>query len=185
MLFKIHSEYRGRHSFLSASKYHWIRYDDEKLERTFLRTIAAARGTQLHALAADAIKMRVKLQGRTTLARYVNDAIGYRMTPELVLFYSPNCFGTADALSYRQNKLRIHDLKTGDSSASMDQLLVYTAIFCLEYGFKPHQIEIELRLYQNEEIQIYEPTVDEIVHIMDKIVMFDQRIEQLKAELDD
>lgn len=185
MQFLPHSEYKGRHSFLSASKYHWIRYDDEKLDRTYLRTLAAARGTELHAFAAESIRLKVKLQGRTSFARYVNDAIGYRMTPEQVLYYSENCFGTADAVGFRNNKLRIHDLKTGDSPVSMDQLLVYTSIFCLEYRFKPTDIDIELRIYQNDNIQVYVPEIHDIVHIMDKIVMFDKRIEAIKAEIYD
>jgi hypothetical protein len=34
----------------------------------------------------------------------------------------------------------------------MKQLYVYAAYFCLEYGFKPYEIEGELRLYQNDAI---------------------------------
>src|SRR5690606_25431947 len=102
---------------------------------------------------------------------------------EQVLYYSNNCFGTADAISYRQNKLRIHDLKTGVTKASIDQLLVYAAIFCLEYKMKPSDIEIILRIYQSDEVEEYEPEYDEIVPIMERIVYFDQRIDQLKAEV--
>jgi len=183
MIFKDHSRIKGQHSFLSASKYHWIRYDDAKLEETFINALAAQRGTELHALAADLIRLRVNLDGSDTLARYVNDAIGFRMIPEQVLYYSNNCFGTADAISYRQNKLRIHDLKTGVTKASIDQLLVYAAIFCLEYKMKPSDIEIILRIYQSDEVEEYEPEYDEIVPIMERIVYFDQRIDQLKAEV--
>lgn len=183
MIFKEHSKIKGQHSFLSASKYHWIRYDELKLEETFINAIAAQRGTELHALAAEAIRMRVKFEGNDTLAQYVNDAVGYRMNSEQVLYYSQNCFGTADAISYGQGKLRIHDLKTGVNKANMDQLLVYAAIFCLEYRVKPSDITIVLRIYQNEEIEEYEPTYDEIIPIMEKIVDFDQRIEALKAEV--
>lgn len=185
MHFNPHTNLIGKHAFLSASKYHWLRYNDEKLDESFVKQIAAARGTRLHALAAEAISMRVKLQGRTTMARFVNDAIGFKMNPEQMLFYSHNCFGTADAVSFRNNTLRIHDLKTGESKASMDQLLIYAAIFCLEYRFKPTEINVELRIYQSDEIAIYEPSIDELFHVIDRIVMADKRIDQLRADLED
>ena len=113
---------------------------------------------------------------------YVNDAIGFHMQPEQVLYYSDNCFGTADAISFRNGLLRIHDLKTGVIPAHMEQLLVYTAIFCLEYRVKPVEIETELRIYQNDEILIHNPEVDEIVPIMDKIISSDKILNKLKAE---
>lgn len=182
-MFRDHSRIKGQHSFLSASKYSWIRYDEEKLENTFLNAVAAQRGTELHALASEAIRLRVNLEGVDTLARYVNDAIGFRMIPEQVLYYSQNCFGTADAISYRQSKLRIHDLKTGVSKTSFDQLLVYAAMFCLEYKMKPSDLEIVLRIYQLDEVAEYTPEYDELLPIMEKIVYFDQRIEELKAEV--
>jgi hypothetical protein len=118
----------------------------------------------------------------TTFNLYVNDAIGFRMSPEVLLFYSLNCFGTADTISFRKNKLRIHDLKTGLRLSSERQLEVYAAIFCLEYQFKPHEIEIELRIYQNDEIRVYEADPDVIAHIMDKIRTFDRRINELREE---
>lgn len=191
MPFNKHLNYVGKHSFLSPSQFHWIRYDEEKLDAKYLRAMASAKGTRLHELAASCIREGIKLQGRSTMAQYVNDAIGFRMESEVVLFYSNNCFGTADTIGFRKErgsrnfKLRIHDLKTGETPASMDQLMVYTSIFCHEYGFKPSEIDIELRIYQNDEIHVYEPELDEIVHIMDKIVTFDQRIERLKEQLED
>jgi len=112
---------------------------------------------------------------------YVNDAIGYRMTPEQKLTYSINCFGTADAISFRQNKLRIHDFKSGDTPASMRQLEVYTALFCLEYGYKPIDIDIELRLYQSNEILVHEPLPEDINHIMTRIIVFDKLIDKMKS----
>ena len=112
MIFNKHLNLIGQHAFLSASQYAWIRYDDEKLIERFASSMAAKRGTEMHALAHDAIRLGVKLQGKTTIAKYVNDAIGYRMTPEQVLYYSDNCFGTADAIVFRRNKLRVFDLKT-------------------------------------------------------------------------
>ena len=183
MLFDKHSDLIGQHAFLSASKYHWINYDEEKLDRVFSSRMSAQRGTDLHVFALDAIRLGVKLpKSAKTLHLYVNDAIGYRMTPEQVLHYSDNAFGTADTISFRRNKLRVHDLKTGLHPSSVHQLEVYAALFCLEYRFKPIEIAIELRIYQNDEVQVYEADPDSIAHIMDKIVSFDKRINALKLE---
>lgn len=104
------------------------------------------------------------------------------MRSEQVLYYSENAFGTADTISFRRNLLRIHDLKTGVTPASMKQLEVYASLFCLEYGYKPADIDIELRIYQNDEVLIHNPELDSIVHIMDKIITFDKRIDMLKME---
>jgi hypothetical protein len=183
MLFNRHSELAGQHAFLSASKYHWINYDDEKLERVFNASMTAQRGTELHAFASEAIRLGIKLPStRKTINLYVNDAIGYRMTPEQILYYSPNCFGTVDTISFRKNKLRIHDLKNGVTLTSEKQLEVYAALFCLEYRFKPHEIDIELRIYQNDEVRIYEADPDVIAHIMDRIVTFDKKITAWRME---
>ena len=113
---------------------------------------------------------------------YVNDAIGYLMTPEQVLYYSENCFGTADAICFRNNLLRIHDLKTGVTPTHMEQLIIYAALFCLEYKIKPVDINFELRIYQNDEKIIFNPTVEDILPIMDKIVTADKIIRQLKQQ---
>lgn len=183
MRFNTHSNLVGQHAFLSASKYHWINYDNAKLDETYMRAMAARRGDQLHALAADLIKLNVKLPNTpTTMNLYVNDAIGFRMTPEQVLYYSPNSFGTADTISFRNNVLRIHDLKTGVTPTSEHQLEVYAALFCLEYGFKPFELEVELRIYQNDEVRMYAGDPDAITHIMDKIVTFDRRITAIRTE---
>lgn len=182
MLFNKHLGLTG-HAFLSPSKYHWINYDDEKLDRTFIAAMAAQRGTELHAFAHEAIRLGIKQRGnRQTLSMYVNDAIGFGLTPEQPLVYSENAFGTADAIGFRANRLRIHDLKTGRIPASIHQLEVYAALFCLEYGFKPHQIQNELRIYQSNEIEVYEADPDDLVHIMDRIVTFDKRIKDMKRE---
>lgn len=183
MFFNTHSDLAGRHAFLSASKYHWINYEEEKLERVYVAALAAQRGTELHEFAKEAIRLGVKLpKSSNTLNLYVNDAIGYRMRPEQILFYSPNCFGTADAISFKRNKLRIHDLKTGVTQTSEHQLEVYAAIFCLEYKYKPFDIEIELRIYQNDEARIYTGNPDVITHIMDRIQTFDRRINEIRME---
>lgn len=119
-----------------------------------------------------------------TLKIYINDAIGFGMDPEVVLFYSERFFGTADAISFRNNILRIHDLKTGELAASMDQLLVYVALFCLEYNIKPSELDdIELRIYQSTEITIHNPAIEEIVPIMDKIMHLDKLIEKADEEV--
>ena len=145
---------------------------------------AKARGTELHEFASQAIKLGVKLKGtKQTLHAFVNDAIGFNMESEQVLFYSYYCFGTADAISFRNNKLRIHDLKTGlKVKASMDQLKIYAALFCLEYAHDPHDIYIELRIYQFDEVRAEIGDPDEIAHIMETIKVFSSRIEELQRE---
>lgn len=182
MRFNEHYNVRGRHSFLSPSQYHWVNYDEEQLKNRYLSYQAKERGIELHALAETCIRLGVKLaRNKNTLNRFVNDAIGYKMVPEQPLFYSENCFGTADAISFRGNLLRIHDLKTGSVPASMTQLDVYAAIFCLEYGFSPSEIEIELRIYQSNDVQVLIPEPEDIQHIMDTIVEFDKCLEEYKA----
>lgn len=185
MNFNAHSQLTGLHAFLSASNYHWINYSDEKLIGTYTNYIATLKGTQLHEFAAQCIRLGQKLpKSKKTLNMYVNDAIGYSMRPEQVLFYSPNCFGTADAISFRKNVLRIHDLKTGQTKASMAQLLIYAALFCLEYKIKPGDITIELRIYQYDEVLEHFPGADEILPIMDTIIRFDKLIEKTKEQED-
>lgn len=181
MNFNRHLNLEGQHAFLSASKYHWINYDEEKLIKTFTAFQAAQRGTDLHELASRCIQLGVKLpRTKSALNCYVNDAIGFKMETEQVLYYSDNCFGTADTISFRNNMLRIHDLKTGVTPTSMNQLLVYAALFCLEYIVKPTEIDMELRLYQSDTIMIDSPTPDMVSEIMDKIIFFDKKIELLK-----
>lgn len=182
MIFNAHLELLDRHAFLSPSNYHWINYTDEKLESRFISSMAARRGSDLHALAHEAIRLGVRLaRSNQSLATYVNDAIGYKMNCEQPLFYSENCFGKADTICFRSNKLRIHDLKTGVIYTSEHQLEVYAALFCLEYSVDPLSIAIEMRIYQREEIRVFEPTPDTILGIMDRIVDFDQQIEMMKA----
>lgn len=183
MLFNTHSRLVGQHAVLSASKYHWTNYDEDKLDRMYLAYLAAKRGTELHAFAHEAIRLGQKLpRGTKSLNAYVNDAIGYRMSSEQILYYSDNCFGTADTISFRKNQLRIHDLKTGAAPTSERQLEVYAALFCLEYRFSPFDIETELRIYQNDEVRVYAGDPDTIVHIMDRIKVFDKRIDAIKQE---
>lgn len=183
MNWNTHSAIKGSHAFLGASKYHWVNYTDDKLIEAYTRFTAAQRGTRLHDLASELISLGQKLpRSKKTLNMYVNDAIGFRMRPEQPLFYSENCFGTADAISFKDGLLRIHDLKTGVIPAHMEQLLVYSALFCLEYRMKPSDIRMELRIYQNDEVLVHNPEVDEVVPIIDKIISFDKLLNKIKAE---
>ena len=179
----------GGHSFLSPSSYHWLNYEEDKLVRVYKNHLAAAQGTMLHDLAAKHILLKLKMpNNRITFNKYVNDAIGYRMTPEQKLYYSPYCWGTADAICFNEKKgfLRIHDLKTGVTPASFHQLEIYAALFCLEYGkelnFNPGDIEIELRIYQNDDILIGNPEADVIVPIMDWIKVASKILEKIDSE---
>lgn len=183
MNFNRHLNYEGLHAFLGASKYHWINYDATKLVQSYRSNLQRVRGTELHEFAARCIKLGQKLpRSKKTLNQYVNDAIGYRMSPEVVLFYSDNCFGTADAISFRDNLLRIHDYKSGDIPAHMEQLMIYAALFCLEYRYDPSKIDIELRIYQSDEVVPYIPSPDEIRPIMNKIIEFDKLIMKIRSE---
>ena len=183
MIFNKHSALEGQHAFLGASKYHWINYDEAKVAESYNRFLAAQKGTVLHEFAAQCIRLGQKLpKSRKTLNMYVNDAIGYKMSPEQILYYSENCFGTADAIVFRDGLLRIHDLKTGLIAAHMEQLEIYAALFCLEYKVKPGNIDMELRLYQNNEILFHTPTAEDIVPIIDKIVTFDKIISKIKDQ---
>lgn len=184
MKFFDHSNMTGRHAFLSASKYHWIRYDEEHLYEAFTNSMDAVMGTRLHAFAAEAINLKQRMPETTaTLNAYVNDAIGFRMTPEVLLMASENAFGTADTVSFHDNTLRIHDLKNGVTPAKMDQLIVYACFFLIEYQFKPNEIKIALRIYQNDDIQEYVPELDELAHVIDKILTFDDLITKWKAQV--
>lgn len=183
MNFIKHSALEGQHAFLGASRYHWINYDEDKLVSSYSSFLAVQKGTILHEFAAQCIRLGQKLpKSKKTLNMYVNDAVGFKMTPEQILYYSDNCFGTADAISFRNNLLRIHDYKSGKIPAHMEQLEIYAALFCLEYSFKPSEIDMELRLYQSDEILYHEPTAEDIVPIMDKIVTFDKVIQKIKSE---
>ena len=189
MNFNKHYDLEGRHAFLGASKYHWLNYTEEKVAESYLNQMAKEKGTELHEFAAQCIKLGVKLpRSKKTLTMYVNDAIGYKMTPEQPLYYSDNCFGTADTICFRKNKetgrelLRIHDYKSGKTPARMEQLMIYAALFCLEYRIKPTSIDYELRIYQNNEIIYSEPTGEDIIPIIDKIISFDKIITKIQLE---
>lgn len=184
--FNDHHKLEGTHAYLSASKYSWVNYDDEHFIKTYRNSQAAELGTKIHALAAELISFKQHLpEERKTLNMHVNDAIDLEMSPEVVLYYSPYAYGTSDAISYdpENHFLRIHDLKTGTIPAKMTQLYVYASLFCLEYDLFPTEIKSEFRIYQNDEVFVDPtPDVDKISHIMDKIVHFDDLINQMRLE---
>jgi len=143
---------------------------------------AAAYGIAQHAYAQGEIQASRLSSHVGTLGMYINDAIRYKMTCEQVLFYSENCFGTADAISFRYKTLRIFDLKTGVVAGSVHQLEIYAALFCLEYNIDPFKITTELRIYQADEVIVYDADPEDIAFIMEKIQEFDQQIQQLRIE---
>lgn len=183
MNFNEHSNLNGLHAPFSPSQPAWLRYDDNKIREVYRNKQAVLIGTRLHQWAAETIQLGIKQQrSNRTICNYVNDAIGFRMTPEQVLYFSPRFFGTADAITFKNGMLRIHDLKTGKNPAHMEQLEIYSALYCLEYGVKPADINIELRMYQNDEVIVHNPDVTDIVPIMDKIRHFDKVLEELEEE---
>lgn len=109
-----------------------------------------------------------------TVKYYINDAIGFKMLVEQPLVYSKNIFGTADSIIFKDNLLRIHDLKTGNNEPKMEQLIIYAALFCLEYDIKPSDIEYELRLYHWDGMIIHKPTVEDLLPVIDSIVTIEK-----------
>lgn len=209
MIFNEHSNLVGQHAFLGASKYHWLNYDEETLINRFRLQNQATIGTILHNLASLCIKNHIKLSKTNdkhmvtlellrngisgdsfssstileTLAPFVNDAIAFGMRSEQVLYYSENCFGTTDAISYKDGILRIHDYKSGTMPAHMEQLMIYAGIFCLEYKINPYDIlETELRIYQNAEILYHKPEAREIEDITKRIIEANNIIEKISCK---
>lgn len=213
MIFNKHLELEGRHAILSPSKPYWLNYDDAALEKFYISSYATEIGTLVHEYACDRIRYRMPLDPENDEAKnglllhlmkngipfraidldrlfynlvpYVNDGIGYRMESEVILKYSELCFGTADAISVRRNWLRIHDLKTGTTPAHMEQLLTYAALFFHEYkrDYRPNTMKVELRIYQNNDILVHQPTLEEIRKTMDQIVHEDKVLSR-KATID-
>jgi hypothetical protein len=184
--FNPHPKLEGLHAPFSASQSSWLRYDDDRAVEVYANRKASEMGTILHQWAKTTIDLKIKQpKSKKTLYAYVNDAIGFDMSTEVVLFYSERFLGTADAISFKNNKLRIHDLKTGSSGrieSHLEQLEVYAALFCLEYKIKPGDIDIELRVYKNDDVCVHNPTAEDIVPIMDKIIHFNKLLEKLEYE---
>lgn len=197
----------GDHAVLGASQHSWLNYDVDKLFESYKRRYAQAIGTLSHEYAKGYIRwgQKAKAGDKTglfvhllehnipansidinnlfeTWKLYVNDCVQARMRPEQVLYYSNNCFGTADAISYKKNLLRIFDLKTGNGKVSMDQLYVYAALFCLEYEVAPGRIDIQTRIYQFGDYTEEYPTAEDILPVMDKIKTFDRLLEKYKED---
>lgn len=184
MNFNKHSILEGTHAPFGASQSSWLRYSDDKVLDVYKNLQAKMMGTRLHAWAKETIDLGIKQpRSKKTLYAYVNDAIGFKMDTEVVLYYSDNFFGTADSISFRDNFLRIHDLKTGKTPVHMEQLEIYAALFCLEYKVRPGDIDMELRIYQNDEVIVFNPTAEDILPIMDKIVHLDKLLKSLNEEV--
>jgi hypothetical protein len=188
MRFNKHINLSGLHAPFSASQSSWLRYDDNKALEVYTNRKAAEMGSRLHQWAKETIDLRIKQpRSNKTIYAYVNDAIGFKMDTEVVLFYSERFFGTADAISFRNGVLRIHDLKTGKVGkieSHLEQLEVYAALFCLEYKVKPGEIDIELRVYKNDEVICHKPTAEDIVPIIDKIIHLNKLLEKIDSEED-
>ena len=208
MIFNKHSELEGNHAILSPSGYSWLNYkNEEQFFKRFKASYMQAIGTSIHGLAKELIENKIRLNKNDkkivtlhliedgiprsiiepedwydTLVAYVNDAIGFRMTPEVPLLYSPNAFGTTDAIAFRENVLRIHDLKTGVTPAKMDQLILYAAYFCLEYKVKPKEIETHLRIYQSKEVLVLDPDPQDILDAMDQTILADKVIAKFRDQ---
>lgn len=184
MHFNDHWRVEGKHAFMGASKCHWVEYDEEKMRRIFANSFASELGTRKHNFAAEAIRLKHRMQrNKQTINAYVNDAIGFRMTPEQVLYYSDNCFGTADAISFEKGILRVHDLKTGVHPGDVRQILIYFALFCLEYKVNPYDIEMIGRIYQSDEVLEFTGEPSKVKEIMEKIQQFDKLVESMKEEM--
>ena len=169
-----HFRLRDQHALFSPSQPSWLNYDDNRL-MIFLNNVKAKeRGTKLHKFAQQSIELGRWLPKEPvdTLSLYVNDAISFSMRPEQILFYSKYFFGTADAIVFDGSMLRIHDLKTGSIPGKMDQLLIYDALFCLEYGVDPEDIGHTLRIYQFDTFIESTPSSEEVLRTMDKIEDF-------------
>jgi len=182
MNFETFLNLKGKHAPFSPSQPAWLNYNDNKLIESFKNKQAAIMGTRLHAWAEETINLGIRQpRSKKTLASYVNDAIGFRMNTEVTLYYSDRFFGTADAISFVDNYLRIHDLKTGKAPAHPEQVLIYAALFCLQYHKKPENIEMELRIYQNDDILTIIPNAEDIRGIMNIIVHFDKVLTKQEA----
>lgn len=181
MILNQHLELEGKHAVFGGSNWRWINYEnDEDFIRALISRQATEIGTGVHSYARKHISRGFKV-GNTKDAKndlllylledcgipeyaidisslfdnmrnYINDAVGFHMTPEVPIKFADNVFGTADALIFSDGTLRIHDLKTGYTPAHMEQLMIYAAFYCLEYRVKPMDISYVLRIYQNNEI---------------------------------
>ena len=165
-----HTELDGKHAMFGGSNSSWIRYSDEKL-LSFLKNMhAKERGTKLHDYRCKAIELgRHQPDDGDTVNNYINDCIDYGMTPEAHVKFSEYFFGTRDAINFKDNVLRIFDLKTGTTPTHIEQLMFYRAVFCLEYDINPLNLEFDLRIYQSNDIRCESPSGSDIMTLMDRI----------------
>jgi hypothetical protein len=183
MDFNRHSDLADKHAFFSPSSPAWRRYDDEKIERKFIMHMAALRGTREHKFAQDAIELGMKMpKDNKTINMYINDCIGWRMSPEVTLYGTELCFGHADAIGFRDGILRISDYKSGVTRTHMDQLEIYDALFCMEYDYSPYDIKHELRIYQGRQIRLHEPDPEDIFFTMERIRSGTKVVTTLQSE---
>jgi len=195
--FNDHKDLEGKHALFSASGYHWLNYDKQTFINRYLSSFSAGLGTAIHELAHDCIVNRTKLTKHDVhlvdyimfknfiprecydaneildnLIPFVNDAIGFRMSSEVVVCYNKYFFGTTDAIRYDdfEQTLRVHDLKMGKNPVKMEQLYIYCAEFCLEYNVDPRKLKkITTAIYQLGEIIEDEPPGTYIHEIMELI----------------
>lgn len=176
------SNYKGTHAFLSPSQPAWLRYTEGHLLDMYRQESAKEMGTRLHAWAEETIKLGLTQSTRSNkiLSCYVNDAIGFRMEPEKLLFHTKYCYGTADSIIFEPRKriLRVHDLKTGVTKPHDDQLKVYCALWCLSNGMEPEQITFICRFYQRPEVVEFRPDPSEIRGIMNIILQWESILER-------
>lgn len=102
---------------------------------------------------------------------FINDAIGFHMESEKELKYSDVLYGTADAISFNNSELRVHDLKTGlKPIEDPTQLVIYCALFCLDYKVSPEQCKrIIVCVYQNGEIKSCEVSVEQLSKVIERM----------------
>ena len=62
--------------------------------------------------------------------------------------------------------------------------MIYAALFCLEYSRKPSDIEMELRIYQDNNVVVCVPEPEVIMDIIQKIISFDKIINKMRKEED-
>lgn len=212
MIWNQHSNLTGKHAKLSPSQYYWINDQPEQFYQRTMNSYAAEIGTALHDVARKFIKHHFKMSRNdkkavvldlidsgipdrvidymdfdvifANLIAFVNDANSYGMSPEVVLYYSDNCFGTTDAIGYHEfdRFLRVHDLKTGVTKPSIEQLMIYAALFCLEYRIKPEDLKgTELRIYKNTEVLVHQPTAEELNVYISNIKERDRQLDEIKG----
>lgn len=199
MILNPHLDIVGKHAIFGASNWRWINYEnDEDFAQAMVSKWATDIGTGAHEFAARHIRRGIKLDSSRlaknelllylledckipeyaidiprlfdNVRNYVNDCVGFHMTPEVPIKYADAVFGTADAVQYDDKVLRIFDLKTGMLAGHMEQLMVYAAFYCLDYRVKPFDISMELRIYQNNEIALLNPDPNDIQRIIDQAI---------------